>query len=529
MVPAPDLVVGLRASADVAGAAAAATGRTARLTDDLAGLLDLVERVDAGSLLVVPSSRLGVAGAMALARAAAARRRPLGFVATWLGRERVDRQLEKLRRPPRSGCDADLVFAQLGFAPLAAGPGLGDGRLALLAGTDGGLAERFSAPHRLLAVAAYGSAADAEIGRAYVCARHDAADDALPWPCHMGGLCLERRRAGAEPPQVVRMGARSVAADCLIWGVCGAVAFPGSIVAPGDSLVAGFLASERCGPVIAPCKVTELDHALLLFAAGLVRAGASLGEVALELNRASLAGSSADAPWLLLGDPAARLEPVEPAPAPIPDGGLELTARPGQVRLLRSGPDDAVVTWEAAGDAAALSRRLLVRQFPGTGHAVVHLATGDPVALTLRARRPGELPAELAQALSIRAAAGPYAALRRLLGAAARLPGRRRPGGAAPGLVAEHVGAPRRRRPAACAGPADAVAGRGRRLRPPPVGRPAPGRARAPGGAAGAQPGRARLPAPDVGPVARVAAARGPVPVLRGAAGGVAVPRRRRR
>src|SRR2546421_167096 len=37
-----DLVVGLRASADVAAAAAAATCRTVQLADDLAGLLDLV-------------------------------------------------------------------------------------------------------------------------------------------------------------------------------------------------------------------------------------------------------------------------------------------------------------------------------------------------------------------------------------------------------------------------------------------------------------------------------------------------------
>src|SRR5207302_2399152 len=87
---------------------------------------------------------------------------------------------------------------------------------------------------------------------------------------------------------------------------------------------------------------------------------------------------------------------------------------------LRSCPDDAVVTWEAAGDGAALSRRLLVRQFPGTGHAMVLLASGDPVTLTLRAQPHEELPAELAQALSIWTGAGPCVALRRLLGAAAR-------------------------------------------------------------------------------------------------------------
>ena len=427
-----DVVVALDASRELAETVAATLGRPVLAAGGPRALVAVIETTPASSLLIVPGPQFTVADAKAVADASTAAGRPVGLVASWAGDDAVGRQLEKLGAYRPAGTDEDLVFVQFGFAPLAS---TGGGRLRLAAGTEAGVAGRLQEPHRLLAVASYGSAVDAEIGDAYVCAlAGNDAGGAGPrrLPCHLGGLCLERHRATGAPEPFARVSPGCVVADCVIWGICSAVGLAGSVVDARDSVVRQFLCSRWCRHVLAPYKAMEVDLPSLLLATGLARAGATLGEMALALNRSSLHAKHHDAPWLLIGDPAGRLPGAgagEPVRAIDGDAVADVTLTAGEIALLRSEREVAAVTGECDEPAAALSRRLLVRPVPGTGHVIACLASGAPVSLRLRAQPLDGLPAELRQALSIWTRPGSYAGLRRQLEAAAKLVDQRyRPG-----------------------------------------------------------------------------------------------------
>jgi hypothetical protein len=420
-----DLVVAVGRSG-FAASVAAALDRPMVQAADIDDVVRVVETVAAASLLIVPAGRFTMRDAAAVAQASAAAHRSVGFVATWAGVDVAERQLSKLQDYRPRGAHRDLVFAQYGFGPVIGRPGQD---LELAAGTHQGADALVEAPHRLLAVVAYGTAVDAEIGDDFVCGLATAnGNDRSPdgghrWPCALAGFCVERYRAEPEARPPSRLLPPAVAADCLIWGVCGAIALDGGTVAVRDTVIAGLLRTSWCRDIIAPYKVTALDTSFVLLGAGLARAGATLGDTAAHLNRASLNGSSADAPWLLLGDPAGRLPGIERErpPESIPRGDAEVTLRTGELQLWRTGPSDAVVTCRCDEPPRTLSRRLIVRPVPGTDLVVTFLASGDPARVAMDSAQADNLPQAVQHALSIRAHRGSATALRRLLDVAARV------------------------------------------------------------------------------------------------------------
>lgn len=171
-------------------------------------------------------------------------------------------------------------------------------------------------PSELLLLQTHGNGADMPLGRQIVCARLDAAPPARTrvLPCFTGGGCLRGPGPEAEPYRFLPTTA--LRADTVVLDVCwGSMPDPGLMLQ--SATVSGRLLS---GPwvrnLLAPTRVQRSAPERLVGAVVRSLCGASLGELALELN-AGNARFGAPPSWLVRGEPDQRL-PERLTAQPVP-------------------------------------------------------------------------------------------------------------------------------------------------------------------------------------------------------------------
>lgn len=422
MTPAGDIVVGIGSANRLAAAAGSALGRPWESVATLQGALDFMSGNVVQSLLVVPGARFTIHDAQLLARQSVDSACPTGLVATWLGEGVAERQIAKLAQYRPTGAATDLIYSQYGFSPLARST---TSNLELTSGTDDRPAGRLRSGHRLVAATAHGTPVDTLIGDTFVCAARTKLPATTPpaWPCHPAGLCLEAHRAGGAPDCPPRLQPGAIPVDCAIWSTCSAIALSDSVVDADSSLLRGFVTSRWCRDIIGTYRANDTAFPLVLFAATLARAGWTLGNVCLHLNRASRCGGHGDVAWVLVGDPVRRLPgltEMEPVGAGVDAGQTEQTIQPGEARVLACPRDDVVLLCEPISPPSVDPGQLLLLPFTGTGLALMYWAGPEPLVARVLAHRAHDLPVELDRALSVRTRRGAYVSLHYLLDAAKR-------------------------------------------------------------------------------------------------------------
>lgn len=412
------MVIGVGSEAAAATVAAEAMERDLHRVADIHALLGWLRVVPAATVLIAPGDHCRVTDMQAVATVATHLRRPIGFLATWLGERVVERQLQKVAAYRPTGSDKDLLYSMYGFPPLATRVG---GRLELASGSEPGAWQRMLQRHRLVAFSNPGSPAHSEVSHGmYACAAGDVEGQRtatrLSLPCHHGSRCMRCVADGERMVEPERVSPADVVADCVIWGTCSSIALTGQAVDPMRSVAATFLRSRWIRDMLGTFRVIDGDPLHVIFGVGLAQSGLRMGDVCLQLNQASLHGSHRDVQWLLLGDPAGRLPGAMPTPLRRV-AGERLSLPADQVAVWRCGRDAALLACDIENEPRAAEARqtprLLARPVPGTGLA---LAIADaPLTVRPRPLTPGELPPEQFQAVSILRSPGLSPALKQLL------------------------------------------------------------------------------------------------------------------
>jgi hypothetical protein len=269
------------------------------------GVLGSPDRLpgDSAVTLVIPDRRITVDAMIHLVAASVQATTSLGFVQSERHAARRHQLLSAL------GCTAtaraymhDWIWGPASVAPDTVVCGAADDLTAIL--PQGRPAAIFIASHS--------DGASLPVGPHVVCARMAAQTgpaSGRALPCFYDGACLRGEGPAAAPEAYVDP--RKLAADALILDMCWGNMPTDGLFEP-NATVAGVLLENACARnILAPINVIESSRTRLSDCLARFLAGASLGELTLELNQDREAEF-----WILLGDPevrsAARI-PVESA------------------------------------------------------------------------------------------------------------------------------------------------------------------------------------------------------------------------
>ncbi|GAA1931105.1 hypothetical protein [Streptantibioticus ferralitis] len=343
--------------------------------------------------------------------------RRIGFIATTGGRRAVRRRLDRLAGVTgREFLSGATATSQFGFSGTE--PGAGEW-LRIRAFDDPRSADEATRGYRLLGLATHSNGLDAPLGTGVLCPLADdrrrptshsvpVLDGRHP-TCVAGGPCARAHRNGSvlvDPPLVHP---RRLAAEVLVWQTC----FGG----PGDgwmfdveyALIHQLLARDNVHNVLTPFRSVEADDSLLLYALALNRAGHRLGDVCLELNRATLR-NGAGAPWMLYGDPDWRSPDDAGHEGPVDlrntgrGGGppARITLAPGDLRVLALPDGTACYLTAAPGAGRPVEQeRLLLRGIRGSERGVLLYTGAESVEVTLRADDRAQAPAAVRMVESV--------------------------------------------------------------------------------------------------------------------------------
>ncbi|MEV0443328.1 hypothetical protein AB0I84_35985 [Streptomyces spectabilis] len=355
--------------------------------EDLAGVLSVVEAGPTDLLLALDSAT-SVRDLTLLTEASALSGARLGFLPTWGDPEVVDAQSRRMMTTGSTReagfTNSTLAISQFGFSGVK--QPCGTTNLILLPHDDRRVLEELARGHELVGLANHANGIDAQLGPGIMCtmAPRRAADMGEEFaPCGNGGPCM---RASTEMPVLVDP--RGFAADIMVWQTCFGAPPAGSVFGARSAVSQDVLRSERVRHLLTTYKVSGADDVSLAYALALLRAGRSLGEVGLLLNRAAR-GRGEGTPWILLGDPAKRVSgTVQDACVDLRSASQVVELGAGELRLAtvsRGALGSPTVTARYVGSAVPATDSLLVRVVPGTEHAVV-MHTGDsPVEVELTA------------------------------------------------------------------------------------------------------------------------------------------------
>ncbi|WP_406205551.1 hypothetical protein OH807_31065 [Kitasatospora sp. NBC_01560] len=365
-----------------------ATVRTATNQD----LPQAIAQATAEHLLVAPDSRCRNEDLHRISLAAATAGKQIGFLATWGGERTVAAQLEKLTTYAHVPVPGTMAFSQFGFSGVTPG---GSEDFLIRADDDPSLLPELGKGHRVVGMATHGNGLDARLTGMVLCPLADqrVVDQAgRAAPCGNGGPCIRGKRQDGvlvEPPTI---GPHGITAETLVWQTCFGMPAAGWVYEPEHALAQGFLRGRGVRNLLTTYRVVETDDSLLLYALALIESNHCLGDVVLSLNRAAVRHSEA-APWLLLGDPAWRLDPSRDADPPVAadPSPVQLKVPAASISLIphrrHLDEPDSVVD---APDGITEPGTLLIDTVPGADHAVV-LNTGS-TERRLTVRRPDERP-----------------------------------------------------------------------------------------------------------------------------------------
>jgi hypothetical protein len=338
-----------------------------------------------GTCLISGGSDLTTADLETLTRRASSTSQPIGFISGWGGPEAAMSCATKLAEYPWSAPPEALLWSAYGYGGLQ---GVRTSSVEVLSYDDPELLERLRTPRRFMGLRSHSSGVDAPLGSNVLCSIEGleiAGDSSHFLPCGSGGPCLRCPEGPIAMPQ--RLSPNVIAADIVLWSVCWGVLAAGAVFDPARSLAQSFMNSRWVGALLSTYKGAMNSESLAPFALSLINQGASLGQVCLALNRIRCEHLSPDQAWILLGDPAVRLEPVAPAPTRLTIGqGRAVMLQPGVTRLTLSSDAGSIITARRADGLPLKSTELYVRQIPGVASAVVLYGAEEAVACDFTAR-----------------------------------------------------------------------------------------------------------------------------------------------
>lgn len=152
----------------------------------------------------------------------------------------------------------------------------------------------------------YSNGVDMPVGDRVICARlaPPPAGGRASLPCFAGGACLHGPGPDRRPD--LYLSPHQLGADVLVMDTCWGIVPDDGLLAPRTSLAAAFMRGPSVRCLLAPIRVQTSAPYRIVDALVRYLAGATLGEVALELNRTGVETREERPCWILHGDPSLR-------------------------------------------------------------------------------------------------------------------------------------------------------------------------------------------------------------------------------